>query len=567
MLKGIPASGGIAIGRALVIAEAELDIDTGRVENVQREVQRFHTAVETAKEQLRSLQKKTEKSLGNEQAMLFAAHFLMLDDPEMIEAVVHKIESEGIRAEYALQQVAHTITEQFNAMDNAYFRERAADVKDIAKRLHQILLGEEESSFSNITEPCILVTGDLAPSDTAQLDQKCILGIVTDIGGGTSHTAILAQSYEIPAVMGTAYATKTIANGDLVIIDADKGEVLVTPSPEVLDDYFKKQAQLLEEKKDFDRYKDGPSLTHDGKTVELAANIGSPGDLQRVMDNGAEGIGLFRTEFLYMDRQALPSEEDQFLVYKQVLETMQGKPVVIRTLDIGGDKKLDYLPIPDEMNPFLGYRAIRLSLDRKDLFQTQIRALLRASTYGNLKIMFPMIANLQELRAAKQVVADMRAELQSEDVPTADEVEIGMMIEVPAAAVISDLFAREVDFFSIGTNDLIQYTIAVDRMNEKISHLYEPFHPAVLRLIKTVIDNGHKGGIWVGMCGEMAADPRVIPLLIGMGLDEFSMSSPSIPKARKVIGGVGFEKMRQIAEAVLQMGSADEIKSYLASAY
>lgn len=567
MLKGIPASGGIAIGRALVIAEAELDIDTGRVENVQREVQRFHAAVETAKEQLRSLQKKTEKSLGNEQAMLFAAHFLMLDDPEMIEAVVHKIESEGIRAEYALQQVAHTITEQFNAMDNAYFRERAADVKDIAKRLHQILLGEEESSFSNITEPCILVTGDLAPSDTAQLDQKRILGIVTDIGGGTSHTAILAQSYEIPAVMGTAYATKTIANGDLVIIDADKGEVLVTPSPEVLDDYFKKQAQLLEEKKDFDRYKDGPSLTHDGKTVELAANIGSPGDLQRVMDNGAEGIGLFRTEFLYMDRQALPSEEDQFLVYKQVLETMQGKPVVIRTLDIGGDKKLDYLPIPDEMNPFLGYRAIRLSLDRKDLFQTQIRALLRASTYGNLKIMFPMIANLQELRAAKQVVADMRAELQSEDVPTADEVEIGMMIEVPAAAVISDLFAREVDFFSIGTNDLIQYTIAVDRMNEKISHLYEPFHPAVLRLIKTVIDNGHKGGIWVGMCGEMAADPRVIPLLIGMGLDEFSMSSPSIPKARKVIGGVGFEKMRQIAEAVLQMGSADEIKSYLASAY
>ena len=562
MLKGIPASGGVAIGRALVIAEAEIHIDTGRVENVQREVQRFHAAVETAKEQLRLLQTKTEMSLGKEQAMMFAAHLLMLDDPEMIDAVVHNIESASIRAEYALQQAAHAIMEQFEAMDNAYFRERAADVKDIAKRLQLILLGVEESSFSQITEPRILVTGDLAPSDTAQLDKDNILGIVTDIGGGTSHTAILAQSYEIPAVVGTAYATKVIANGDLVIIDAEKGEVLVTPSPEVLDDYFKKQAQLLEVKKDFARYKDGPSLTQDGKQVELAANIGSPGDLQRVIDNGAEGIGLFRTEFLYMDRQELPSEEDQFQAYKQVLETMQGKPVVIRTLDIGGDKKLDYLPIPDEMNPFLGYRAIRLCLDRKDIFQTQIRALLRASAYGNLKIMFPMIANLQELRAAKHVVDEMRADLKAQHIPFAD-VEIGMMIEVPAAAVMSDLFAKEVDFFSIGTNDLIQYTIAVDRMNEKISHLYEPFHPAVLRLIKTVIDNGHKAGIWVGMCGEMAADARLIPLLVGMGLDEFSMSSPSIPKARKIVSGVEFAKMGQMAEAVLQMGSADEIKSFL----
>ncbi|MDF2682956.1 MAG: phosphoenolpyruvate-protein phosphotransferase [Brevibacillus sp.] len=564
MIKGIAASKGIAIGKALVIAQAKLEVIKRLAEDAQSEIRRFHSALETAKDQLRALKSQTGKKLGPKQAEIFEAHLLMLEDPEITDHVVQMIGSESVNAEYALQQTVNTIASRFEALDDAYFRERVADIKDIAKRLNQILLGVHDASSHQLAYECILVAEDLTPSETAQLDKENILGIVTDTGGGTSHTAIMAQSLDIPAVVGAGNATKVISSGDVLILDGEKGEVLVNPSAKLLADYFGKQTMNQDLKKALLQYKDAPSLTKDGTKVELAANIGTPGDVERVLQNGAEGVGLFRTEFLYMDRDMLPTEEDQFIAYKEVLEKIEGRPVVIRTLDIGGDKKLSYLPIPDEMNPFLGYRAIRLCLDQKEIFQTQIRAMLRASLYGNMKIMFPMISNLQELREAKSIVNEIRVELEMKKVPFNKNVEIGMMIEIPAAAIISDLFAKEVDFFSIGTNDLIQYTVAVDRMNEKIAPLYDPFHPAVLRLIKTVIENGHKEGIWVGMCGEIAGDPDLIPLLLGMGLDEFSMSPPSILEARKIIGSLEYQSMKRMAKEVLQMGSSAEIRKYVA---
>lgn len=563
MLKGIAASQGIAIGKALVIKEVKPEIKRIEVADAQAEKERFKSAVETAHKQLEKIKETAARKMGEDKAQIFEAHIFMLQDPEFVGTVESKIESEKVNAEYALTETVNMFVSIFEQMDNEYMRERAADVKDVGGRITNILLGIESPSLAELDEECIVVTKDLTPSDTAQMDKDKVLAFATEIGGRTSHSAIMARSLEIPAVVGIGSTIEEINQGDMLVLDGDEGIVIINPDEEQLKKYRAKQQELAELKKELMQLKNVETITLDGRKVELAGNIGTPQNAENVMHNGGEGVGLFRTEFLYMDNDNLPTEEQQFNAYKEALEKMEGRPVVIRTLDIGGDKKLPYLPIGDEMNPFLGYRAIRLCLDRKDIFKTQLRALFRASVYGNMKIMFPMISSLQELREAKNIVEEVKAELRNEGIPYSDDVQIGIMIEIPSAAVISDILAKEVDFFSIGTNDLIQYTIAADRMNEKISYLYDPFHPAVLRLIKMVIDNAHKEGKWVGMCGEMAGDPKAIPVLLGLGLDEFSMSASSILRARKLIRNLKFEDAKRVADEVLSFGTGEEIRKYV----
>ncbi|MBS3995542.1 MAG: phosphoenolpyruvate--protein phosphotransferase, partial [Alkaliphilus sp.] len=535
MFKGIAASSGVSICKALVLKEVKYNIEKKNIENVPKEIDSLHAALKLSREQLSNVKKITENKMGKDNAEIFEAHLLMLDDPELIGEIEGKIKNESLNAEFAVKSTVETFVSIFEQMDNEYMRERAADIRDIGKRLLNNLLGVVHRSISDLEDKCIIVTKDLTPSDTAQMDHEKVLGIVTDIGGSTSHSAIMARSLEIPAVVGLGNISEVVKEGDLLIIDGDEGLVIINPDIETLQRYKDKHEKNEQAKQELKKLMDTESITIDGRKVELAGNIGTPDNVLGVLKNGGEGIGLFRTEFLYMNKENFPSEEEQFNAYKAVLEGMRGKPVVIRTLDIGGDKKLSYLSIDEEMNPFLGYRAIRLCLDRKDIFKTQLRALLRASVYGNLKIMFPMISGLEELREAKAITWEVKQELIKEKIEVSEDIELGIMIEIPSAAVISDILAKEVDFFSIGTNDLIQYTVAVDRMNQKISYLYDPFNPAVLRLIKNVIDNAHKEGKWVGMCGEMAGDTRLTPVLLGFGLDEFSMSPSSILKVRKCI--------------------------------
>lgn len=563
MIKGVAASSGIAIGKALVVEKKKIEIQFKKGCNAKEEKERFLKAVEVAKEQVNKIKASTEKKLGKDKAAIFDAHLMMLDDPELIGAVNGQIENDKVNAEYALKSTVDMFIGIFEQMDNEYMRERAADVKDIGGRILNILLEISDTSLSEIYEKCIVVAKDLTPSDTAQMDRDMVLGFVTDVGGRTSHSAIMARTLEIPAVVGTQNGTTNIKNGDFVILDGDNGVVIINPEEKIIDEYNKKIDEIIKHKNELVIYKDAESITLDGRLVELAANIGSPKDIPAVLKNGAEGIGLFRTEFLYMDRDTMPTEEEQFQSYKEVLEGMKDKPVIIRTLDIGGDKKLSYLPIGEEMNPFLGYRAIRICLDRIDIFKIQLRALYRASIFGKLKIMFPMISGLQEILSAKEIIEEVKQELRNEDIAFSDEVQVGIMIEIPSAAVSSDILAKHVDFFSIGTNDLVQYSLAVDRMNEKISHMYDPYNPAVLRLIKMVIDNGHKEGIMVGMCGEMAGDPSAIPVLLGLGLDEFSMSAASVLNARKLIRGLNYEKAQEIGEKVLNISTSKEIKEYI----
>lgn len=559
ILKGIAASSGIAIGNVTVMKEQKIEITSDRVTDREAEKRRFKDAVHIAKSQLERLKSITEQKMGEDKARIFEAHLLMLEDPELIGAVESRIESEGVNGGYALSCVIEMYVSIFEQMDNEYMRERAGDIKDIGRRVQNILAGIENVSMLDIGNS-IVAASDLAPSDTAQMDKNRVLGIVTDIGGRTSHSAIMARTMGIPAVVGLGHVTASAKSGDIAIVDGDEGIVIINPGSEVIENYREKQKKNIEMKKMLSSLKSVKSVTKDGRHVELASNIGTVEDAGEVIKNGGEGIGLFRTEFLYMNSDSLPTEEEQFEAYSKVARIMGEKPVVIRTLDIGGDKKLKYLPMEEEMNPFLGYRAIRLCLDRKDIFRTQLRAVLRASVYGNIKVMFPMISSLQELKEAKSVVEGVKNELNNENIPINDKMEIGIMVEIPSAAVISDVLAKEVDFFSIGTNDLMQYTLAVDRMNQKVSKLYDPFHPAVLRLIKTVIDNGHREGKWVGMCGEMAGDTELIPVLLGFGLDEFSMSPSSLLMARKIIRESEFEKAKKLSEGVLTLGSSEEIK-------
>ncbi|HBF0194521.1 TPA: phosphoenolpyruvate--protein phosphotransferase [Clostridioides difficile] len=561
--KGIGASPGVALGKALVVEHSELVIEKKSIDNVEAEIAKLEDAVAVSKEELVKVKEKASEELGAEEAEIFEAHLLVLEDPELIGSAIDKIKTESVNAEYALNEIKEMFVSMFESMDNEYMKERAADIKDVTNRILRHILGIKVVDLSALSEEVVLIAHDLTPSDTATMNKKMVLGFLTDIGGRTSHTAIMSRTLEIAAIVGLNDITSKVKDGDFVVFNGDTGEVIVNPDEETINKYTELKAKYEDERKALQLLKGKPSVTLDGKHVELAGNIGTPNDIEGLIKNDAEGVGLYRTEFLYMDRDSFPTEEIQYEAYKAVLEGMDGKPIVIRTLDIGGDKELNYLSMEPEMNPFLGYRAIRLCLDRKDIFKTQLRALYRASVHGRLRIMFPMISSLEELLQAKEVVKEVLAELDSEGVAYAKDVEIGMMIEVPSAAVISDVLAKHVDFFSIGTNDLIQYTCAVDRMNQKISYLYNQFNPAVLRLIKTVIDNAHKEGKWAGMCGESAGDQKMIPILLGMGLDEFSMSPISILPARKLITSVKESDMKKLADDVLNMGTAEEIKSYI----
>nr|P42014.1 RecName: Full=Phosphoenolpyruvate-protein phosphotransferase; AltName: Full=Phosphotransferase system, enzyme I [Geobacillus stearothermophilus]AAA86049.1 PTS enzyme I [Geobacillus stearothermophilus] len=562
-IHGIAASSGIAIAKAYRLETPDLAAEKRTVADVEAEIARLEAAVAKAKEELEAIKQHALEKLGEDKAAIFAAHLLVLDDPELLNPIKEKIQTERVNAEYALDETALFFISMFEAMDNEYMKERAADIRDVTKRVLAHLLGVTISNPSLISEEVVIIAEDLTPSDTAQLNRQYVKGFATDIGGRTSHSAIMARSLEIPAVVGTKTVTAEVKNGDIVIVDGLDGQVIINPSPELLAQYEQKRARYEAQKAEWAKLVHEATVTADGIHVELAANIGTPDDVKGALANGAEGIGLYRTEFLYMGRSELPTEDEQFVAYKTVLEQMNGKPVVVRTLDIGGDKELPYLQLPKEMNPFLGFRAIRLCLEMQDMFRTQLRALLRASVYGNLKIMFPMIATLDEFRQAKAILLEEKEALLRQGVAVADGIEVGMMVEIPAAAVMADQFAKEVDFFSIGTNDLIQYTMAADRMNERVAYLYQPYNPAILRLISHVIDAAHREGKWVGMCGEMAGDPIAIPILLALGLDEFSMSATSILPARAQLKKLAKEEAARIKETVLSLGTAEEVVSFV----
>ena len=558
-VSGIAASAGIAIARAFILEHPDYSVEKRSINDVDAEIAKLEAALEKSRAELEAIKEKTLQELGEKKAEIFASHLLILDDPELIDPVKSKIADEKVNAEFALDETATTFIQMFENMKSAYLQERAADMRDVTKRVLGHLLGLKVANPAEIDEEVIVLAEDLTPSDTAQLNRKYVLGFATNIGGRTSHSAIMARSLEIPAVVGTKDILTQAKSGDLIIVDGLDGHVLVNPEDSVVEEYRSKQAAYAAQVEEWRKLRDEPTVTVDGVHVELAANIGTPNDVAGVLDNGGEGVGLYRTEFLYMGRDKLPSEDVQYNAYKTVLEKMEGKPVVVRTLDIGGDKELPYLDLPKEMNPFLGFRAIRLCLDRQDIFRTQLRALLRASVHGNLKIMFPMIATLGEFREAKAVLLEEKEKLVKEGIEVADKIELGIMVEIPSTAVLADQFAKEVDFFSIGTNDLIQYTMAADRMNERVSYLYQPYNPSILRLIKMVIDASHREGKWTGMCGEMAGDTTAIPLLLGLGLDEFSMSATSILPARSQLTKLSQAEMKELAAKALDMQTAEQV--------
>lgn len=560
LINGIAASDGVAIAKAYLLVEPDLSFTNEKVTDTDAEIQKFRNALEASKIELTKIRNNAEKQLGPDKAAIFDAHLLVLDDPELIQPIEDKIANEKVSAPEALDEVTSQFITIFESMDNEYMRERAADIRDVSKRVLAHLLGVELPNPSMIDESVIIVGNDLTPSDTAQLNKEFVQGFVTNIGGRTSHSAIMSRSLEIAAVVGTKSVTKEVKQGDMVIVDGITGDVIVDPTEDELIAYQNKRERFFEDKKELQKLRDAETVTIDGEHAELAANIGTPDDLYGVMENGAEGIGLYRTEFLYMGRDQMPTEDEQFEAYKKVLETMKDKRVVVRTLDIGGDKELPYLNLPKEMNPFLGYRAIRLCLDQQDIFRTQLRALLRASAYGKLNIMFPMVATINEFRDAKAILLEEKENLKNDGHDVSDEIELGIMVEIPSTAALADIFAKEVDFFSIGTNDLIQYTMAADRMSERVSYLYQPYNPAILRLVKQVIEASHKEGKWTGMCGEMAGDETAIPLLLGLGLNEFSMSATSILKARRQINGLSKNEMSELANRAINCATQEEVK-------
>ena len=561
-LKGIAASDGIAVAPAYLLVEPDLSFSKTSVSDVDAEVARFKKVVEESTKELEKVRDKAKESLGPEEAQVFDAHLLFLSDPEFTGAIETEIKDQKINAEAALDETAQKFITIFEGMtDNAYMQERAADVRDVSKRLMAHLLGKKLPDPAAIDHEVVVVAYDLTPSDTAQLNKKYVKGFVTDVGGRTAHSAIMARSLEIPAVVGTETITKDVKDGDMLIADGLDGDAIINPTDAQIEEYTKKGEAFAKQKEEWKKLKNEPSVTANGKKFIIAANIGTPNDMKGVKENGAEAIGLYRTEFLYMDSKDFPSEEAQFDAYKKVIEDMDGKQTIIRTCDIGGDKHLDYWDLPEEMNPFLGVRAIRLSMQYKDIFRTQLRALLRASAYGPLGIMFPMIGTLAELREAKQILAEEKDKLAKEGVKIGDDLQVGMMIEVPAAAVLADQFAKEVDFFSIGTNDLIQYTMAADRGNDNVSYLYQPYNPSVLRLIKHTIDGAHENGIWCGMCGEAAGDDIMFPILLSMGLDEYSMSATSILRIRSLMKKFDTKDIKELAnKACFVSETADENK-------
>ena len=562
-LQGIAASDGIAIAKVYTLTEPDLSFTKISVEDTENEISRLEKALEVSTKEIELIKETALKNLGEEEAQVFEAHLMVLSDPELVGQVKDAITSQKVNAEHALKEVSDMFISIFAGMeDNPYMQERAADIRDVSKRILANLLGVKIPSPATIKDEVVVVAGDLTPSDTAQLNRQYVKAFVTDIGGRTSHSAIMARSLEIPAIVGTKEITSLAKDGDLIIIDGLSGDVFLNPSEDVVAEYRAKAEAFAAQQAEWEKLKDADTFTKDGHQVELAANIGTPKDLEGVIHNGAEGVGLYRTEFLYMDSHDMPTEENQFEAYKAVLEGMNGKPVVVRTMDIGGDKELPYLPLPHEMNPFLGYRAIRISLNEPEMFRTQLRALLRASVYGKLRIMFPMIATLNDFRGAKALLLEEKAKLVAEGVAVSDDIQVGIMIEIPAAAVLAHQFAKEVDFFSIGTNDLIQYTMAADRMNERVSYLYQPYNPSILTLIKHVIDSAHNEGKWAGMCGEMAGDQTAVPLLVGLGLDEFSMSASSVLKTRSLISKLTLEDMKALADkAINECATVQEVEA------
>ena len=567
-LQGIAASDGIAIAKVYTLTEPDLSFTKISVEDTDKEISRLEDALAVSIKEIELIKETALKNLGEEEAQVFEAHLMVLSDPELVGQVKDAITSQKVNAEHALKEVSDMFISIFAGMeDNPYMQERAADIRDVSKRILANLLGVKIPSPATIKDEVVVVAGDLTPSDTAQLNRKYVKAFVTDIGGRTSHSAIMARSLEIPAIVGTKEITSLAKDGDLIIIDGLSGAVFLNPSEDVVAEYRAKAEAFAAQQAEWEKLKDADTFTKDGHQVELAANIGTPKDLEGVIHNGAEGVGLYRTEFLYMDSHDMPTEEDQFEAYKAVLEGMNGKPVVVRTMDIGGDKELPYLPLPHEMNPFLGYRAIRISLNEPEMFRTQLRALLRASVYGKLRIMFPMIATLNDFRGAKALLLEEKAKLVAEGVAVSDDIQVGIMIEIPAAAVLAHQFAKEVDFFSIGTNDLIQYTMAADRMNERVSYLYQPYNPSILTLIKHVIDSAHKEGKWAGMCGEMAGDQTAVPLLVGLGLDEFSMSASSVLKTRSLISKLTLSDMQALADkAINECATVQEVEALVEEA-
>lgn len=555
MLKGIAASDGVAVAKAYLLVQPDLTFSKATVEDTAAEEARLDAALAKSTEELQQIREKAAQSLGEAEAQVFDAHLMVLSDPEMVGQIKQNIKDNSVNAESALKEVTDMYIGMFEAMeDNAYMQERAADIRDVAKRILAHLLGVTLPNPSMINEEVVVVAHDLTPSDTAQLDRNFVKAFVTDIGGRTSHSAIMARSLEIPAIVGTKEITAKVKEGDILAVNGIEGDVIIDPTEEQKAEFEKAGADYAAQKAEWEKLKNAETVTADGKHFELAANIGTPKDLVGVHNNGGEAVGLYRTEFLYMDSPDFPTEDDQYEAYKAVLESMEGKPVVVRTMDIGGDKELPYLQLPHEMNPFLGYRALRISLSEQgdEMFRTQMRALLRASVHGNLRIMFPMVATLKEFRAAKAIFEEEKQKLISEGKEVSDTIQVGIMIEIPAAAVLADKFAKEVDFFSVGTNDLIQYTMAADRMNERVSYLYQPYNPSILRLIKNVIDAAHAEGKWAGMCGEMAGDQTAVPLLVGMGLDEFSMSATSILKTRSLMKRLDTGKMAELADRALK---------------
>ena len=565
MITGIPASPGIVFGKALVLKEEKIVLDFQKIseEQIESEVARFYAGREAAVEQLNSIHQRALKSLGEEKAAIFEGHLMILEDEELEEEILDYLRSQKVNASVAASKIIDQQVEMLSEIDDEYLKERAGDIRDIGNRLIKNILGMHIVDLGDIAEESILVAYDLTPSETAQLNLEKVLGFITDIGGRTSHTSIMARSLELPAIVGTNDVTARVNTGDYLILDAVNNRVYVNPTQAEIDELKTLEAKLAEEKAELAKLKDLPAVTLDGHKVEVVANIGTIRDCEGAQRNGAEGVGLYRTEFLFMDRDQLPSEEEQFIAYKEVVEAMEGRLVVLRTMDIGGDKELPYLNLPKEMNPFLGWRAIRIALDRREILRAQLRAVLRASAFGKLAVMFPMIISVEEIRELKSVLETLKAELRAEGKAFDENIQVGVMVETPSAAVNAKFLAKEVDFFSIGTNDLTQYTLAVDRGNELISHLYNPMSPSVLGLIKQVIDASHAEGKWTGMCGELAGDERATLLLLGMGLDEFSMSAISVPHIKKLVRSVSYQEAKALADEALQKPTTAEIEQLI----
>jgi len=565
MITGIPASPGIVFGKALVLKEEKIVLDFQKIseDQIESEVARFYAGREAAVEQLNSIHQRALKSLGEEKAAIFEGHLMILEDEELEEEILDYLRSYKVNASVAASKIIDQQVEMLSEIDDEYLKERAGDIRDIGNRLIKNILGMHIVDLGDIAEESILVAYDLTPSETAQLNLEKVLGFITDIGGRTSHTSIMARSLELPAIVGTNDVTARVNTGDYLILDAVNNRVYVNPTQAEIDELKTLEAKLAEEKAELAKLKDLPAVTLDGHKVDVVANIGTIRDCEGAHRNGAAGVGLYRTEFLFMDRDQLPSEEEQFIAYKEVVEAMEGRLVVLRTMDIGGDKELPYLNLPKEMNPFLGWRAVRIALDRREILHAQLRAVLRASAFGKLAVMFPMIISVEEIRELKFVLETLKAELRVEGKAFDENIQVGVMVETPSAAVNAKFLAKEVDFFSIGTNDLTQYTLAVDRGNELISHLYNPMSPSVLGLIKQVIDASHAEGKWTGMCGELAGDERATLLLLGMGLDEFSMSAISVPRIKKLIRHVNYQEVKALADEALQKPTAAEIEQLI----